>query len=282
MRFSIRGLFAILLLLVMWFPPASASAPPEPSTAKVLIPVGDVALDIDVPQIDEKMGGAFVLGLRSGANNCYVESLSAKPGQEGEIAFEVKPPAGEGRFLVTVSPQGTLDPELVACVRGVFDMFYHYQDKTPFDSVPGTLTFTPRTIAAPPLPTEAELRAVLEADYAAAKIVRVTNVVRKDESLDAGASNELFKRYAYAVDLVFITDGYESTCSHYELYKVFTRGPYKTPYAGHSCETKPHKAGEHAVDTTRLTYRLGLWPEVGPVWELHGGGMTGTRPGSQP
>jgi hypothetical protein len=26
----------------------------------VLIPVGDVALDIDVPQIDEKMGGAFV------------------------------------------------------------------------------------------------------------------------------------------------------------------------------------------------------------------------------
>jgi hypothetical protein len=281
MPLSIRSRFAILPVLALCFPGPSVSASPEPSTAKVLIPVGDVALDIDVPQIDEKMGGAFVLGLRSGANNCYIESLSVKPGQEGEIAFVVKPPAGEGRFLVTVSPKGTLDPELVACVRGIFDMFYHYENKTPFESVPGTLSFTPRTIAAPPLPTEAELRAALDADYAASKIVRVTNVVQKDASLD-DSSNEIFKRYAYEVGLVFVTDGYESACTHYEPYKVFTRGPYKTPYDGHSCETKPHRAGDHTVDTVRLTYSLKLWPEVGAAWELHGGSMTGTLPASEP
>ena len=247
-----------------------------------LVPVGDAHLDIDEPQIDEKMGGAFVLGLRSGADNCYVEALSAKPGQAGEIAFVVKPPAGEGRFQVTLTAKGTLSPELVACVRSLFDDFYHYKDKSPFDTIPGTLTFTPRTIAAPPLPSDADLRAALDARYAAFKVVRVTNAVQKDASLDVGSSNEVFRRYAYAVDLVFVTDGYESACTHYELYKVFTAGPYENPYAGHVCESKAHKAGDHAVDTARLTYSLKLWPEVGAAWELHGGGITGTRAGSRP
>src|SRR6188472_231117 len=130
MPFSIHGRCAILLVLALSFPGPSASASGDPSAAKILIPVGDVGLDIDVPQIDEKMGGAFVLGVRSGANNCYVESLSAKPGQAGEIAFVVRPPQGEGQFLVTLRSEGTLDPGLVECVRDVFNMFYHYRDKT--------------------------------------------------------------------------------------------------------------------------------------------------------
>ena len=261
-------------------PAGSASAPATaPARAEQFqIPVGDAVLDIDEPQIDDKMGGAFVLGLRSGSNNCYVEALSAQPGQQGEIAFVVKPPAGEGKFLVTLTAKGRLETGLVECVRQVFGMFYHYDDKTPFDSIPGTLTFTPRTVAAPPLPTEAEMRAALETEYAASKVVRVSNVVLKAESLDSGSSNEVFKRYAYAIDLVFVTDGYESACYHYELYKVFTAGPYRTPYAGHSCESKPHKAGDHTVDTARLTYSLKLWPEIAAEWELHGGGITGTVP----
>jgi hypothetical protein len=269
-----RQLVPIALALAVVAAPVQA----EP----FLVPIGDARLDLDASQIDEKMGGAFVLGLRSGANNCYVEALSAKPGQAGEIAFVVKPPVGEGRFLVTLTAKGGLDATLVECVRSVFDTFYHYKDKVPFDAIPGTLTFTPRTVAAPPLPNDADLRAALDARYAAFKVVRVTNVVQKAAALDVGSSNEVFRRYAYAVDLVFVADGFESACSHYELYKVFTAGPYQNPYAGHVCESKAHKAGDHAVDTARLTYSLKLWPEVGTAWELHGGGIVGTRAGSQP
>src|SRR6476660_1182297 len=151
-----RSSVALALSLVAggWFSTAyalpageAASAPRNAVAPQLLVPVGDVALDIDRSQIDEKMGGAFTLGLRSGANNCYVEALAAAPRQEGSIDFVVKPPPGEGRFLVTLAKKGSLGNGLVGCVRSVFDNFYHYKDKVAFDAIPGTLRFTPHTVA---------------------------------------------------------------------------------------------------------------------------------------
>ncbi len=259
-------------------PAASPTSSSGAATAPIQLPVGDVELDVDTPQIDEKLGGAFVLGLRSGANNCYTEALGTSPRQEGEIAFVVKPPAGEGRYLVTVERKGTLSETLVACVRSVFDDFYHYQDKEAFGEIPGTLRFTPHLVPAPPLPTEAARRAILDAQYAAMKVVRVDRAVQTAASLDSASSTEVFQRYAYALDLVFVTDGYESVCTHYEPYKVFTARPYRTPYAGHVCETRTHKAGDHVADAARLLFALELWPTVGTQWELHGGGVNSTLP----
>ncbi|HEV7505120.1 MAG TPA: hypothetical protein VGS07_09430 [Thermoanaerobaculia bacterium] len=282
-----RSSVALALSLVFggWFSMAyalpageAASAPRAAVAPQSLVPVGDVSLNIDTPQIEEKMGGAFTLGLRSGANNCYVAALAATPGQEGSIDFVVKPPAGEGRFLVTLNKKGSLGDGLVGCVRSVFDYFYHYKDKVAFDAIPGTLRFTPHTVSAPPAPTEAELRAVLDAQYAAAKVVRVAKAVQSSVSLDAGSSTEVFRRYLYAVDLEFVADGYEAVCRHYEPYKVFSARPYTTPYAGHVCESKAHKAADHTSDTVVLAYRLALYPAVGAAWELRVGGITGTRP----
>jgi hypothetical protein len=167
-------------------------------------------------------------------------------------------------------------------VRSVFANFYHYKDKDAFDAIPGTLRFTPETVAAPPPPTEAELRAVLDAQYAAAKVVRVAKAVQSSVSLDAGSSNEFFRRYLYEVDLEFVSDGYEAVCRHFAQYKVFSVRPYTTRGAGHVCESKAHKAGDHASDTVELTYRLALYPEVGKAWELRGGGITGTQPAEEP
>jgi hypothetical protein len=257
---------------------AAASAPRDAVATQLVVPVGDVALDIEMAQIDEKMGGAFVLGLRSGAKNCYVEAQAAAPRQEGSIDFVVKPPAGEGRYLVTLDKKGSLGDGLVGCVRSVFGNFYHYKDKVAFDAIRGTLRFTPHTVAAPPAPTEAALRAVLDAQYAAAKVVRVSKAVQSSVSLDAGSSSEVFRRYVYTVDLEFVADGYEAACRHFELYKVFSARPYKTFAAGHVCESQAHKAADHVSDTVMLTYRLALYPEVGAAWELRAGGITGTRP----
>jgi hypothetical protein len=286
-----RSSVALALSLVVggWFSTAyalpadeAASAPRADVATQLIVPVGDVALDIDRSQIDEKMGGAFTLGLRSGAKNCYVAALAAAPRQEGSIDFVVKPPPGEGRYLVTLDKKGSLSDGLVGCVRSVFNGFYHYKDKVAFDAIPGTLRFTPHTVAAPPAPTAAELRAVLDAQYAAAKVVRVAKAVQSSVSLDAGSSSEVFRRYVYTVDLEFVGDGYEAVCRHYEQYKVFSARPYTTPYAGHACESKAHKAADHASDTVMLTYRLALYPAVGAAWELRAGGITGTRPAKRP
>jgi len=280
MRLSLRTPLLLAVALAMcaagWRSAAASTA------AQFVVPVGDVALDIDGSQIDEKMGGAFVLGLRSGANNCFIAALFDGPRQVGEISFVVKPPAGEGHYLVTLAKHGGLGDPLVECVRGVFGDFYHYRDKVAFDEVRGTLRFTPRLVSAPLPPTDAEIGAVLAAQYAETKVVRVEKVTLASVSLDGGSSSEIFRRSVYAVDLVFVADGYESACTHYELYKVFTARPYKTPYAGHACESTAHKAGDRTTDTTQLAYRLALWPEVGARWELRVGGITGTQPAGQP
>jgi len=282
-----RSSVALTLSLVVggWFSTAyalpsgeAASAPRADVATQIILPVGDVDLDIDRSQIDEKMGAAFTLGLRSGAKNCYVAALAAVPRQEGSIHFVVKPPPGEGRYLVTLDKKGSLSDGLVGCVRSVFNGFYHYTNKVAFDAIPGTLSFTPRTVAAPPAPTEAELRAGLDAQYAAAKVVRIAKAVLSSVSLDAASSTEVFRRYIYTVDLELVSDGYEAVCQHYELYKVFSARPYTTPYAGHVCESKAHKAADHTSDTVVLTYRLELYPEVGAAWELGAGGIIGIRP----
>ena len=142
----------------------SLSAAPGPSSTPdtFAVPTGSTRLEIEDPEVDEKMGSAFVLGMRSGATNCYVESLFANPHQEGEITFVVKPPAKEGHFLVELTHTGSISNELTECVRSLFGSFYHYTDKQAFDRLPGTLRFTPEWVKAPAPPTDAELRTILD------------------------------------------------------------------------------------------------------------------------
>jgi hypothetical protein len=91
-------------------------------------------------------------GTGGGANTCYVEGLRNDPNQKGEIAFVVKPPPGEGRFLVDLETRGSIEKALVACVDEVFGSFYHYTDKLAFDRIVGTLRFEPQWISAPAPP----------------------------------------------------------------------------------------------------------------------------------
>jgi hypothetical protein len=245
----------------------------------VEIAIGDARLEIDDTGLDEKLGGAFSPGLRSGANTCYVEALAQAAGQKGEIAFVVKPPKGEGRYVVDVEAKGSLHPALVECVRRVFDNFYHYRDKQPFDRVQGTLHFEPQTITAPAPPAAAELVASLEQRYAGGGVVRITKAILKSVSRDVErSSSEVFLRYIYDVDLEFTVDGFESTCHHYDVYKVFTQRPYKTPYAGHSCESQARAKGDHTAESVEIDLKLSYWPKVGTRWELPDRQATGTRP----
>lgn len=245
--------------------PASASA-----SATVRIPIGDVALETDYAGLDEKMGGAFVPGLRSGANACYVEALWNDPNQKGEIAFEVKPPPGEGRFLVALEGRGSIGKALVACVDGVFGAFYHYTSKPAFDRIVGTLRFEPRWISAPPPPTPEEARAALDRSYSPPDIVRITKAVLKSVSeYSDRSSSEVRRRYTYDLELVFRADGYEADCQHQGPYKVFSRLPYDpSRYAGHTCENHPRKAGARAVDTATVVFGLTYYPSVASSWKL--------------
>src|SRR5258706_15165171 len=118
MTVSLRTPLPLAVALAMSVTGWSSATPS--TAAQFVVPVGDVALDIDEAQIDEKMGGAFVLGLRSGANNCYIGAMFDGPRQDGEISFVVKPPAGEGHYLVTLAKHGDLGDPLLECVRGVF------------------------------------------------------------------------------------------------------------------------------------------------------------------
>jgi hypothetical protein len=276
---GIAGLAAVAMICLL-LPRAQGEAPPSASAATAglpfQLPVGDVDLDIDEPQLDEKMGGAFALGLRSGARNCYVETEPPLP--EGEITFTVKPPPQEGNYLVTLAKTGSITDALVACVKGVFGNFYHYANKEAFDQVQGTLSFTPHTITAPSPPTDTELRAQLDERYKKTPVVRIAKIGLNEVSNESGGSNEFFRRYYYSVDLEFVSAGYEAICQHYELYKVFGPQPYQTPFMGHTCENHARRAGDHVVDQIQLTYRLVLWPEVGKRWEPLAGGITGTRP----
>jgi len=257
-------------------PPTPLPRPADTPDLPFRLPVGDVRLDFDDLQFAGELGDTFALGLRSGANQCYVQSEIPLP--EGEITFTVKPPPQEGRYQVALEKTGAISDALAACVKGVFGSFYHYADKGPFQPVQGTLTFTPRVIVAPPPPTEAEQRARLDELYRTTAVVRIAKVGLNDVSREAAGSTEFFRRYSYSVDLEFTGAGYEAICQHSGLYKVFSAQPYQTPFMGHVCESRAHRAGDHVVDQVQVTYRLVLWPEVGTRWEPLAGGITGTQP----
>ena len=247
--------------------PATASAP-----ATVRIPIGDTDLDVDDMGLEQKMGGAFKLGVRSGANGCYVEALRSDPNAKGEIAFVVKPPPGEGPFLVTLERRGLISDAVVACVERVFGSFYHYTDKEPFDSVEGTLRFAPEWITAPAPPTPEAVRPLLDRRYAPTGTVRIAKATLTSAWDDVErSSSEVLRRYTYDVELVFTANGYEADCHHSGPYKVFSRRPYDASrYAGHSCESHRRKHGDRATDTATVVYHLHYYPSVGS-WELPGG-----------
>ena len=248
----------------------AAEAPAAPPTATIRVPIGDARLDFEEDfGLDEKLGGAFRLGVRSGAENCYVDALAHNAGETGEIAFAVKPPPGEGKFLVDLEARAAIGPDLVACVRKVFGSFYHYADKEPFDAVHGTLRFQPSWITAPALPAAAEVRAVIERSYAEDGVVRVVGLRETWNSQWVDGSSAVFHDYRYDVELEFTTDGYEADCQHNGRYKVFSRRPFDwSRWAGHSCESRRHRKGDPAKDDATVSYRLSIYPAVAASWEL--------------
>jgi len=178
--------------------PSAAGLKGTSSRSAFMVAIGRAQMEVDTTDLDKKMGAAFSDGMRSAANNCYVESLTENPAQQGEIAFVVKPPPSEGHYLVTLKAAGSISPALVTCVRSVFGNFYHYANKLAFDRVAGKLLFAPELISVPPLPAAAALRAVLDERYARpVKIVRVTlkGVAHDVEGV------ELFYGYSFDVDL---------------------------------------------------------------------------------
>lgn len=240
------------------------------TTATVRIPIGDVDLETDDTELDRKIGGAFVPGLRSGANTCYVEALRNDPNQKGDIAFVVRRPLGEGRYLVALEARGSLEKALVACVNGVFGTFYHYTDKLAFDRVEGTLRFEPQWISAPAPPTPEAARAALDRIYSPPDIVRIAKVVLSSVSEYSDPSSpEVLRSYVYDLELVFRADGYEANCQHEGPYKIFAKHPYDpSRYAGHTCENHARKAGDRAADTATVVFRLNYYPSVATGWEL--------------
>ncbi|HET9769093.1 MAG TPA: hypothetical protein VFS60_19775 [Thermoanaerobaculia bacterium] len=250
-------------------PPASGPGASAPATVR--IPIGDTDLDVDDMGLEQKLGGAFKLGVRSGANSCYVEALRSDPNAKGEIAFVVKPPPGEGPFLVTLERRGLIGDAVVACVEKVFGAFYHYTDKEPWDQVEGTLRFEPEWITAPAPPTPEAVRPLLDRRYAPTGTVRIAKATLTSAWDDVErSSSEVIRRYAYDVDLEFTANGYEADCQHNGPYKVFSRSPYDASrYAGHSCESHAREAGDHASDTAMVVYHLHYYPSVGK-WVLPG------------
>ena len=264
-----QGLARLVLPLALAAAACGSPVPGATPPAMIRIPVGGVDLDTDFAGLDAKMGGAFVPGVRSGARNCYAEALRSDPNERGEIAFVVKPPPGEGPFLVTLEKRGAIGSALVACVEEVFGSFYHYTDKEPFDSVVGTLRFEPEWITAPAPPTPEEVRAVLDRHYPPPRIVRIVKATLTG-AWDDVDSAEVIRSYNYDLDVVFSANGYEADCQHNGPYKVFSRRPFNySRYAGHSCEIRVRKAGDHASDTATVVYHLRYYPEVGN-WELPG------------
>lgn len=292
-----RGLAALILASFLALPtlgaaaraaepaPASSVSGPEDtaSPATLMVAVGRVRLAIDDPDFDKKLGSAFADGMRSGANNCYVEHLMKSAAQEGEIAFVVKPPPRERYYVVTLTARGTLTGALVECVRGIFHDFYHYPDHSlAFDRVQGTLRFTPEMIAAPAPPPESALRAILAKKYAPQAVVKIAKLTVTGISHDVDSySSEIFRRYSLDAELEFIANGYETTCHHYSTYKVFSARPYETRAAGHSCKHQLHKVGDHAIDRERIDLRLIYRLTIAKTWELRGGHWPGTTPGAQ-
>jgi len=292
---AVLSLFSLLVLLLVLlvlptFGPAARAAEPAPaspvsaprdtaSPPALMVAVGRARLEIDDADLDKKLGLAFADGVRGGANDCYIEHLMKNAAQDGEIAFVVKPPPKEGYYLVTLTAKGTLTAALVDCVRGVFHGFYHYPDQLAFDRVEGSLRFTPEMIPAPAPPPESALRAILAKKYAPAAVVKIAKLTVTGISHDVDSySSELFRRYSLDADLEFIANGYETTCQHFSTYKVFSARPYETRAAGHSCQTQPHKVGDHALDREEIDYRLTYQPTTAKAWELRTGQWPGTTP----
>lgn len=275
-----RDTTALALVALLALAVARARAADPAAAATIRVPIGDARLDFEEEAgIDAKLGAAFRTAVRSGADNCYVDALARHEGESGEIAFVVEPPPGEGPFLVDLAPKGGIGPELVACVRQVFGVFYHYANHERFDPVHGTLTFAPEWITAPALPAAAAVRAVVERSYAGEGVVRVVGLRETYTSLWV-ADSEVHRSYRYDVELEFVADGYEADCQHNGPYKVFSRRPFDwSRWAGHSCESRRHKKGERAKDDATVMYALHYWPAVGD-WELHGepGAVRGTTP----
>jgi len=252
----------------------------DSAAATIRVPIGDARLDFEEEAgIDAKLGGAFRTAVRSGANNCYLDALARHEGESGAIAFVVEPPPKEGPFLVDLAPKGAVGPELAACVRKVFGIFYHYASHERFDAVHGTLTLAPEWITAPALPAAAAVRVVVERSYAAEGVVRVVGL-RETYTSQWVADSEVLRSYRYDVELEFVVDGYEADCQHNGPYKVFSRRPFDwSRWAGHSCESRRHEKGERAKDDATVMYGLRYYPAVAS-WELRGqpGTIRGTTP----
>lgn len=271
---------ALALVALCPFAAACVVAAEAPAGPPVRVAVGDARLDFEQEAgIDHLLGPAFRTAVRGGADHCYLDALARDEHAAGEIAFVVKPPAGEGPFLVDLAPTGAIGAEVTDCVRKVFGEFYHYADHQRFDAIRGTLTFAPEWITAPALPTAAAVRGVIDKAYAQDDVVRVVGVHETDVSQWVEDSNTVLRNYRYNVDLEFTTDGYEADCQHNGPYKVFSRRPFDwSRWAGHSCESRRHKRGDHAQDDATVLYALTYWPEVAPSWELRGqpGTLRGT------
>jgi hypothetical protein len=268
MRRGARATAAALGVAVCGVAAACARAAAAPAPVAIRIPVGEARLDSD-GDLEPKLGGAFPLGMRSGANNCYVEALASDDKQRGEITFVARPPRGEGKYLVELEKNGPIGDRLVDCVRRVFDGFYHYTDKEPFDKATGTLRFAPEWISAPAPPGVDAVRAFVEESYDRTKVVRIAKASLRAEMQDvAGSDAQVFHHYLFDVEVEFARDGYEVSCSHNGTYKLFGTRPYQSRGAGHVCRNVARKAGERVTDTATVSYSLKYYPEVETTWKL--------------
>jgi hypothetical protein len=238
----------------------------ERALAAFAIATGSVTLDIDVPNPEKFMGPIFVRDVKDRSTGCYVDSLMRKPDQRGEVAFTIKPPAGEGSFLFTVDAKGTLEPEVVECVRKILGGFYHYAEHPSFDKLNGRLRYEPKMVAAPDPPTEEVVRKMLARSYGD-RVVKMTGFKLKSTAYDYSPP-EVLRRYFYAVDLEFTVDGEESICKHWNTYKVFTQAHYENKYDGHSCESHSRKRGDRTSDSGELTFHIPYEPAMGRGWML--------------
>ena len=236
-----RALLALLL---------TCCGAPATAPATVRIPVGDARLDIGETAVD-------VPGLRNGADACYTQALRASPAQQGEIAFEVKPP-----HPVALKPHGAIGRELLACIEHVFGGYSLHS------AVAGTLHFTPRWIVAPAPPPAEVARAALDRSYRPGDVVRITRVVLKSVSEQSDPTSPQVRRiYNYDIELVFRSAAYESVCQHWGSYKVFGRRPFDPVAAGHTCEHYPRNAGDRVVDSAMVIFSLTYYPDVATRWE---------------
>lgn len=251
--------------------PDPASPPPDASAAPFALPIGEASLDDESADGDRLVGGAFRIGVRGGANACYVNALMRHPGLAGEVHYTLRTPPGDGYFLTTVEGSGSIGDEVPQCIRGVLHEFYHYASHPSFERLEGTLRFQPRTIPAPPLPTTTEMAKHVEARYAQAALVRVLGIEWLDGPYRFETDgSEARYRSAYRVQLEFVEDGFETTCRHYTEFKVFSRTPYQSRADGTSCSSAPRRAGERVRDGGGVLYRLIYYPDVASAWEYRG------------